>query len=48
MAYMEVGETKDGVWVEFLILYIHGLVQGRCNSSALAMEKYLSCIMPSI
>ena len=47
MAYMEVGETKDGVWVEFLILYIHGLVQERCNSSVLAMELHLSCINPS-
>ena len=23
--------------------YINGLVQGRCNSSALAMELHLSC-----
>ena len=28
--------------------YIDGLVQERCNSSALAMELYLSCTNPSI
>ena len=29
-------------------LHIDGLVQERCNSSALAMELHLSCINPSI
>ena len=30
-----------------IIDYIDGLVQGRCNSSALAMELRLSCTNPS-
>ena len=31
-----------------LIQYINGLMQERCDSIALAMELYLSCINPSI
>ena len=30
------------------IWYVHGLVQERCNSHALAMELHLSCANPSI
>ena len=33
------------VWI---LLHIDGLVQARCNSSALAMELHLSCTNPSI
>ena len=44
-------------WLEFavwficpiaFILNIYGLMQERCNSSALALELHLSCINPSI
>ena len=36
------------VYCEFKVLYIGGLVQERCNFSALAMELHLSCTNPSI
>ena len=35
-------------WLTGFHLYFSGLVQERCNSSALAMELRLSCIKPSI
>ena len=38
--------VKVKFWVDRL--YIDGLVQERCNSSALAMELRLSCINPLI
>ena len=34
--------------LKHMYVYIDGLVQERCNSSALAMELRLSCTNPSI
>ena len=34
--------------IQFTAIYIDGLVQERCNSSALAMELRLSCANQSI
>ena len=38
-----------GVYLDmYLCIYIDGLMQERCNSSALAMELHPSCSNPSI
>ena len=40
-------QSKNRVHISWDILYIVGLVQERCNSSALAMELHLSCTKPT-
>ena len=44
--YTNGGDT--GTWWKIYIYHFDGLVQERCNSSALAMELRLSCNNPSI
>ena len=42
------GPSTKSVYREPLGYYIDGLVQERCNSSALTMDLHLSCTNPSI
>ena len=53
ICYMEKLESAGGVhgnqrWLFWFYYDIDGLVQERCNSSALAKELHLSCTIPSI
>ena len=40
-------EMRMQTWVMTYLSHINGLVQERCNSSALALELHFSCINPS-